>query len=239
MIASWSASAGIAQKIVSRMIIGGSTGLSTMIALPRGVPPSSRTARLVVCVNSSMLARVPGPADLEATDATISAYATGTTDDTACTIGTVAWAPQLIMLMFIASTCSRKFTGGETSGPTARRREVDGDDAGLLEPRRGRAVRLGGRGVEDDLRQLGAGEQPVHALGRRLDPHRPGPLEPVRLDHAHDVLHLDRVAALELGQQVGADVAGTDDGGAGLGAHASHLGISSTGGTFTSVTRLR
>ena len=55
------------------MIIGGSTGLSTMIALPRGVPPSSRTARLVVCVNSSMLARVPGPADLDATEATISA----------------------------------------------------------------------------------------------------------------------------------------------------------------------
>ena len=66
-----------------------------------------------------MFARVPGPADLEATEATISAYATGTTDETACTIGTVAWAPQLIMLMFTASTCSRKFTGGETSGPTA------------------------------------------------------------------------------------------------------------------------
>src|SRR4051794_10601926 len=101
------------------MIIGGSTGLSTMIAFPLGVPPSSRTARDVVWVNSSMLARVPGPADLDATDATISAYGTGTTDDTACTIGTVAWAPQLIMLMFMAPTCSVKLTGGQTSGPTA------------------------------------------------------------------------------------------------------------------------
>ena len=55
------------------MIIGGSTGFRTMIALPFGVPPSSRTARDVVWVNSSMLARVPGPADLDATDATISA----------------------------------------------------------------------------------------------------------------------------------------------------------------------
>ena len=51
------------------MIIGGSTGLRTMIALPLGVRPSSRTARLVVWVNSSMFARVPGPADFEATDA--------------------------------------------------------------------------------------------------------------------------------------------------------------------------
>src|SRR5688572_11143731 len=101
------------------MIIGGSTGLSTMIALPRAVPPSSRTAREVVWVNSSMLARVPGPADLEATDATTSAYGTGTTDETACTMGTVAWAPQLIMLMFTAATCSVKLTGGQTSGPTA------------------------------------------------------------------------------------------------------------------------
>ena len=73
MIASLSASAGIAQKTVSRMIIGGSTGLRMMIALPRGAPPTVSTALDVVWVNSSMLARVPGPADLDATDATISA----------------------------------------------------------------------------------------------------------------------------------------------------------------------
>ena len=48
-------------------------GFSTMIAFPRSAPPTSSTARAVVCVNSSMLARVPGPADLLAMLATISA----------------------------------------------------------------------------------------------------------------------------------------------------------------------
>ena len=41
-------------------------------------------------MNSSILARVPGPADTLATDATISAYGTSTTRDTAYTIGMVA-----------------------------------------------------------------------------------------------------------------------------------------------------
>ena len=40
MIASLSASAGMAQNTVSRMIIGGSTGLRTMIALPRCAIPA-------------------------------------------------------------------------------------------------------------------------------------------------------------------------------------------------------
>src|SRR5580658_5174497 len=102
-MAAVSASAGIAQNTVSRMIIGGSTGFSTMIALPRSAPPTVCTARDVVWVNSSMLALVPGPAETEATEATISAYGTGTTQETACTIGTVACAPQLIMLMFGAA----------------------------------------------------------------------------------------------------------------------------------------
>ncbi|CFS60726.1 Uncharacterised protein [Mycobacterium tuberculosis] len=44
-----------------------------MIALPRAAPPMVWTPRAVVLVNSSMLARVPGPAETEATDATISA----------------------------------------------------------------------------------------------------------------------------------------------------------------------
>ena len=60
-IASRSASAGIAQKIVSCMSIGGSAGLRMMIALPRSAPPIVSTPRAVVLVNSSMLARVPGP----------------------------------------------------------------------------------------------------------------------------------------------------------------------------------
>ena len=72
-IASRSASSGMAQKMVSRMIIGGSAGFRMMIALPRLAPPMVSTPLLVVLVNSSILARVPGPADTEATDATISA----------------------------------------------------------------------------------------------------------------------------------------------------------------------
>ena len=71
-MALWFAPSGISQKMVSRMIIGGSAGLRMMIALPRLAPPITSTPRLVVLVNSSILARVPGPADSEDTEATIS-----------------------------------------------------------------------------------------------------------------------------------------------------------------------
>lgn len=71
-MASWSASP-MRQKTVSRMISGGSAGLRTMTALPRAAPPTFSMAWEVVSVNSSMLARVPGPADFEAMEATISA----------------------------------------------------------------------------------------------------------------------------------------------------------------------
>ena len=118
-IASRSLSGGTAQKIVSRMIIGGSAGFRMMIALPRSAPPISSTPRAVVRVNSSMLARVPGPADTDATDATISAYDTVAARETAATIGIVAWPPQVIMLTFIASTWASPLTGGITAGPTA------------------------------------------------------------------------------------------------------------------------
>jgi Arc/MetJ family transcription regulator len=64
---------------VSRMMSGGSAGFSTMTALPRAAPPTTSMACAVVSVNSSMLARVPGPTDRDAIDATISAYATGVT----------------------------------------------------------------------------------------------------------------------------------------------------------------
>ena len=119
MIASRSASGSAAQKIVSRMIIGGSAGLRMMIALPSVAPPISRTPLLVVRVNSSMFARVPGPADMDETEATISAYDTGATRETAATIGMVAWPPQVIMLTFIASTWVSPLTGGMTAGPMA------------------------------------------------------------------------------------------------------------------------
>ncbi|SKV60828.1 Uncharacterised protein [Mycobacteroides abscessus subsp. abscessus] len=55
------------------MIIGGSAGFRMMIAFPRLAPPITSTPLDVVLVNSSILARVPGPADTEATEATISA----------------------------------------------------------------------------------------------------------------------------------------------------------------------
>ena len=70
-------------------------------------------------MNSSMFARVPGPADTEATDATISAYGTGTTELTACTIGIVACPPQVIMLTLGAASWASRFTTGQASGPTA------------------------------------------------------------------------------------------------------------------------
>ena len=68
-----SASGGSEQNTVSRMIIGGSTGFRMMIALPRAAPADLLDGLAVVSVNSSMLARVPGPAEREAADATISA----------------------------------------------------------------------------------------------------------------------------------------------------------------------
>ncbi|MNP49544.1 hypothetical protein D3C76_1437340 [compost metagenome] len=68
----WSA-ASLSTYTVSRIINGGSAGFMMMIALPLSAPPITSMALLVVSVNSSMLARVPGPADFEAIEATISA----------------------------------------------------------------------------------------------------------------------------------------------------------------------
>lgn len=101
------------------MINGGSAGLRMMIALPAHAPPTASTAWAVVSVNSSMLARVPGPADLEATDATISAYGTSVTRETAATMGIVAWPPQVTMLTLSRPMCSSRFTDGTTNGPIA------------------------------------------------------------------------------------------------------------------------
>ena len=61
-----------------------------MTAFPFRAPPTSSTALAVVRVNSSMFALVPGPALRDATEATISAYDTGTTRETAATMGMVA-----------------------------------------------------------------------------------------------------------------------------------------------------
>src|SRR3546814_15544114 len=78
------------------MIMGGSAGLRMIIALPCAAPPTASIARAVVRVNSSILARVPGPAERDETEATISAYCTLATRLTATTIGIVACPPQEI-----------------------------------------------------------------------------------------------------------------------------------------------
>src|SRR6476659_9258486 len=101
------------------MISGGSAGLRMMIALPRQAPPTVSTPWAVVSVNSSMLARVPGPAERLATDATISAYGTPVTRETAYTIGMVAWPPQVTMLTLVWPRCSPRLTTGTTKGPMA------------------------------------------------------------------------------------------------------------------------
>ena len=121
MIASRSPGAGAStrQNTVSRMIMAGSAGLRMITALPRRAPPTDSIALAVVSVNSSMLARVPGPADLEAIEATISAYGTGVTRATAATIGIVAWPPQVTMFRSGASTCCSRLTAGTTNGPRA------------------------------------------------------------------------------------------------------------------------
>ena len=64
---------------VLRIMIGGSAGFRMMIALHRSAPPISRSAVDVVLVNSSMFCRVPGPADLDDTVDTISAYGSDST----------------------------------------------------------------------------------------------------------------------------------------------------------------
>ena len=71
-----------------------------MIALPRPAPPTRSSPRAVVRVNSSMFARVPGPADLLAMLATISAYGAGAMRVIAATIGIVACPPQVTRLTF-------------------------------------------------------------------------------------------------------------------------------------------
>jgi len=58
----------------------------TALGAPDLLDPAGRCA-----CDSSMFLRVPGPALRDATVATISAYSTGWTEETAATIGMVAW----------------------------------------------------------------------------------------------------------------------------------------------------
>jgi hypothetical protein len=58
---------------VLRINTGGSAGLRMISARPRCAPTTDCIAAAVVSVNSSMLARVPGPANFDEIDETISA----------------------------------------------------------------------------------------------------------------------------------------------------------------------
>jgi hypothetical protein len=57
------------------------------MAVPRAAPPTSAIAQQVVSVNSSMLTRVPGPAEREAIQAAISANGYPVTRRSAWTSG--------------------------------------------------------------------------------------------------------------------------------------------------------
>src|SRR3546814_13734468 len=90
-----------------------------MFALPRVAPPTSTIAWLVVSVNSSILARVPGPALFDAMDATISPYCTLATRFTAATIGIDACPPQVTISKSGAPRCASPYTSGTGKGSIA------------------------------------------------------------------------------------------------------------------------
>ena len=167
MIASWSASArhraedGVAHD---HRRVGRVQHDDRLAAV---APPSLATARAVVRVNSSMLARVPGPAergdrgdDLGVVDRR--------TRDTACTIGMVAWPPQVTMLTFGSVEVLVEVRRRHDVGADRGRGQVDGPDAGLGVERGvgGGARRPTVASKTRSGRVLG--EQPVDAVGRRL-----------------------------------------------------------------------
>jgi hypothetical protein len=95
--------------------------------------------------------------------------------------------------------------------PEGGRGQVDGLHPGLEVARRVGRVRLGRGGLEYKLRQRVLAQQPVHAFGRGGQAELACPGQALGLDHADHVADLDVLAALQLGQQVGADVARADD----------------------------
>ena len=91
--------------------------------------------------------------------------------------------------------------------PEGGRGQVDGLHPRLQVPRRVGLVRLGRGGLEHQLRQRILAQQPVKSLGRGGQAEFASPGQPVGLDDPDHVADLDVVAAPQLGQQVGADVA--------------------------------
>ena len=96
-----------------------------------------------------------------------------------------------------------------------RRREVDHHHAQRVELAGVFGVHIGAGGIKGDLHAVGqhVRQQAIHAVGGGLDAHLAGALQAVGF--GVDADHPDRLqhrAALQFVQQVGADVAGTDQG---------------------------
>ena len=203
----------MAQKTVSRMIIGGVTGFRMMIALPRSAPPTASMACAVVSVNSSMFARVPGPAEREAIDATISAYGTGgdARDRVHHRDRRLAAAGDHVDVGCVGVHVD--VHRGADERADRRRGQVDRHDPGVGVPRGVGQVGLGRGGLEHQVGQLVLLQQPVDPAGAGLDAELAGTGQAVRrrVDADH-VANVDVLAALQLDEQVGADVAGPDDG---------------------------
>ena len=186
-------------------------------------------------MNSSMFARVPGPADRLEIDATISAYGDG--DDRGDGLdhrrrGLATAGDHVdVHRVEVEVEVDRRAEVRPDSG----RREVDGEDAGLGVARCVRRVRLGRGALEDDVGQLVLGEQPVDALVAGLEAERPGAAQPVgcRVDPDHPAWVEHVAAAHQLEHQVGADVAGPDDGGGALGPGGGRHGAPQTNRAVT------
>jgi hypothetical protein len=101
---------------------------------------------------------------------------------------------------------------GAQERPDRRRCEVDGRDAGIRVPGGIGLVGLGRGRLEHQVGHIGLLQQPVDATGARLHAQllRTGQAVRRRVDPDH-VANLDVVAAQELDQQVGPDVAGADN----------------------------
>ena len=197
------------------MISGGSAGLSTMIALPRRAPPTVSIARAVVSVNSSMLALVPGPADRDEIDATISAYATGATDGDRRhdRDGGLAAAGHHVDLAGVAVRVEVDRRHHER--PERGRGQVDDADVVRRQRLGVGLVRRRRRRVEHhpDLAEAGQGQQPSTPSAVVATPSRAARASP---SEAGSMPAIARIrsgppAAQQLDHQVRADVAGPDD----------------------------
>ena len=193
--------------------MGGSAGLRMMIALPlrRAADARPRPAA-VVSVNSSMFCRVPGPAlllaiggdDLGVLDRR---NASGGGDDRHRCLAAAADEVDVRRRRVRAEVHNRDHVR-----PPRRRRQVDGQHAGSLESRRVPDVGAGARGVEHDAYVAGFAQQAVDAVRDRRYAMRSRDGEAVgcRIDPGND--HgLEHGASQQLQEQIGADVARTQD----------------------------